>query len=85
LAENPSEDDLAVDQHPIAIEDDESRQKRSLSWSAFGAYMAPDYELSPLHGSQQNDSPAFSMGRYGAIVTADIPASTEETYGHYPL
>ena len=31
LAENPAEDDLAVDQHPIAIEDDESRQKRSLS------------------------------------------------------
>ena len=33
LAENPAENDLAVDQHPIAIEDDESRQKRSLSWA----------------------------------------------------
>ena len=31
LAENPAEDDLAVDQHTIAIEDDESRQERSLS------------------------------------------------------
>ena len=37
LAENPAEDDLAVDQHPIAIEDDEIRQKRSLSWAGLWA------------------------------------------------
>ena len=30
IAENPAEDDLAVDQHTIAIKDDESRQRLSL-------------------------------------------------------
>ena len=34
LAENPAEDDLAVDQHPIAIEDDESWQSLSLGGTA---------------------------------------------------
>src|ERR1700724_3225279 len=51
LAENPAEYDLAVDQHPIAIEDDEIRQKNSLSGPVVAAYMAPYRDLSPLHGT----------------------------------
>jgi len=43
LAENAPEYDLAVDQHTVAIEDDESGHERSLSagWQ-FAKYMAPD-------------------------------------------
>ena len=79
LPEYPAEDNLAVDQHPIAIEDDESRQKRSLSGPAVAAYMASDRDLSPSHGTHENDSSAFSAGWSGVIVAADILAPVEET------
>src|SRR6202043_1137184 len=49
------------------------------SWGIYG----PDRHLSLLHGSDQNDSSAFSTGRYRAIVVAevvaDIPASAEDS------
>src|SRR5438105_7236903 len=46
LAENSAEDDFAVDQHTIAIEDDESRHERSLSGAGCGGYMALYHGLS---------------------------------------
>src|SRR6266851_147642 len=43
FAEHPSEDQLAVDQHTVAIEDDEIAHARVFSMGQrFAAYMAPD-------------------------------------------
>src|SRR5260370_15882830 len=41
--------------------------------------MAPNRDLSLLHGIHQNDSSAFSLGGSGIIVAAHIPSIGEET------
>src|SRR5215472_9071441 len=66
LAENAAEYDLAVDQHPIAVEDDESRHERSgpavFSTSIWPRYMAPDASI--RHGyrnNADNSAPRFAL------------------------